>query len=56
MYLINVFDNDFIVDQHVVAMEEISELVNQASKNGFNAIVTKITKALSVNEEGLLVC
>lgn len=55
MYLVNVFDNDVIVDQRVLtAMESIDYVINVDSS--LRAMITKITKALSVDDNGIIVC
>lgn len=56
MYLVNIYDQDMIVDQHVVTETEAQDYVSEARANNMSAIVMKITKALHVNEEGIIVC
>lgn len=56
MYLVNVFQDDMIIDQHVVTEVEAVDYVSQATSIGLKAMVMKITRALSVDDNGIIVC
>jgi hypothetical protein len=56
MYLVNIFDGMELLDQHVLTLDEAGECAEANERMGLVAMVMKITRALSVNEEGIIVC